>query len=505
MFNENDYKLLNKKQISIEKAKWQIDQFIKGVIPIKIFKPATINDGIEAIDDNQLYIDIFDKLSLKITKFVPASGAASRMFKGLFEFSESISQNQNPDINDYPEIAGFFRHIEKFAFYEELATALKAEGGIESLINENKHKTIIDKLLYSNGLAYGELPKGLLKFHYYSEGFSRTPFEEHLVEGAHYARSANNIINLHFTISPEHEKVFFKLKELCVNKLSEKFNCTYNIDFSIQKPSTDTMAVTADNKPFYDIDGNIFFRPGGHGALIENLNEIDSDLIFVKNIDNVVPENKIETTVQYKKVLAGYLYKTQQEIFSLIRKLKNTPDKKTIEEAINFLSNKLQLQGHWTNQALSEKEQIEIIIERLNRPIRACGMVKNIGEPGGGPFLIKNENGDISPQIIESSQVDEGNQEQLKLFNEATHFNPVDLVLAVHNFEGKKFDLMNFIDSNTCFISKKSKNGRELKALELPGLWNGAMANWNTIFIEVPSETFNPVKTVNDLLRTPHQ
>ncbi len=504
MFSKKDLDLLEKKQISIEKANWQINQFIKGIIPIKIIRPATINNGIKRIKDIKYYIDIFNNASLSVTKFIPASGAASRMFKALFEFREMISQDSQPDINSFSEIKVFFKHIKKFAFYNSLNSILQDQGGIEYLIKARKYKIVIDKLLDTNGLGYGELPKGILTFHRYKEGYTRTPFEEHMAEGAKYAKSSNNFVNLHFTISPEHKSAFEKLEIQCIKNLSDKYNVKFDITFSIQKPSTDTMAVTPENKPFYDNDGNIFFRPGGHGALIENLNEIDSDIIYIKNIDNVIPEDKLDTTIKYKKALAGLLYKTQQDVFSLIRKLKNSANKNTIEEAKSFLTSIFQLQNCFET-AFNEKENLDSIIDRLNRPIRVCGMVKNLGEPGGGPFLTKDENGCISPQIIESSQVDENNPEQQKLFQGSTHFNPVDIVCAVHNYEGNKFDLNKFIDSNTCFISKKSKNGRELKALELPGLWNGAMAGWNTIFVEVPSETFNPVKTVNDLLRESHQ
>jgi len=505
MFTEKDLKLFAKKQISIERANWQIEQFIKGVIPINLIRPATISEGIEQINDPQYYINIYEKASVKITKFVPASGAASRMFKSLFEFSERLKDHQLSDLQNFPEVEMFFDQIERFAFFYELNALLEQDGGIKEILKRKNYKIILDKLLTSKGLAYGDLPKGLLSFHKYKQGTPRTPFEEHLVEGANYAISSNRCVNLHFTISPEHAEAFMALKDKCIKNLSDNYNVEYNITFSVQKPSTDTMAVTSDNKPFYDSDGTILFRPGGHGALIENLNEIDSDLIFIKNIDNVVPENKLETTIRYKKALAGFLYKTQQDVFLLINKLKNKPDKKTLDEARTLLISKFNLQGKCTDSDLPEKDQINELVKILDRPIRVCGMVKNLGEPGGGPFITENENGCLSSQIIEYSQIDENDSEQVIIFSNSTHFNPVDIVCAVKNYKGEKFDLTGYVDPNTCFISKKSKGGKEIKALELPGLWNGAMAKWNTLFVEVPSETFNPVKTVNDLLRDSHQ
>lgn len=498
MFNQQDIKVLQDKGISLEKAEWQLEMFRNGVKPAVIVAPATPEKGIIQLEDAQKWAAKYESESLKITKFVPASGAASRMFKSLFEFRDVLKQTPalSPDKNE--EIKSFFQHIRKFAFYHDLSDTLKDEGPIERLIAGGKHLLILNALLEKQGLSYGNLPKGLLKFHFYAGNIARTPFEEHLVEGSRYARSANNEVNLHFTVSPEHLKLFQELKEKVVVKYENMYSVNYRIEFSVQKSSTDTLAVQSDNSPFYDQDKKLLFRPGGHGALIENLNEIDADIIFIKNIDNVVPEKKIGATLLFKKALAGILLDTQKTIFRLIKSLKENPDSVTIQKASEFVTQTLCI-------SIPGQTNDDRLLQILNRPLRVCGMVKNTGEPGGGPFLVKNKNGVVSTQILESSQVDLNNSEQAGLFAKSTHFNPVDLVCAVRDYEGNKFDLKDFIDEDTCFISIKSKDGKELKALELPGLWNGAMAGWNTLFVEVPISTFNPVKTVNDLLREAHQ
>ncbi len=500
MFNQQDVKVLQDKGISLEKAEWQLEKFRTGVKPAEIEAPATLEKGILKLDDAQKWATKYESESLKVTKFVPASGAASRMFKTLFEFRDALKQDPSlsPDTNE--EMKSFFQHIRKFAFYSDLSEVLKEEGPIDRLIAGGKYQLILNSLLEKQGLSYGNLPKGLLKFHFYAGKIARTPFEEHLVEGSRYARSANNMVNLHFTVSPEHLSFFQQLKDMVLVKYENMYRVNYHIDFSIQKSSTDTLAVQSDNSPFYDQDKKLLFRPGGHGALIENLNEIDADIIFIKNIDNVVPEKKINATLLFKKALAGILLETQKNIFKLIKALKEKPDSDTILKAAEFVKQSLciSVPGQLENET-------EWFIKILNRPLRVCGMVRNTGEPGGGPFLVKDKNGVVSTQILESSQVDLNNPKQAGLFAKATHFNPVDLVCAVRDYEGNKFNLKDFIDEDTCFISIKSKDGKELKALELPGLWNGAMAGWNTLFVEVPISTFNPVKTVNDLLREAHQ
>ena len=382
---------------------------------------------------------------------------------------------------------------------------IKNEGQtIDELILNKQYKDIVENLLLEKGLNYGSLPKGLLKFHTYPDEI-RTPMQEHLVEGALYATSASGNVNIHFTVSAEHRSLFEKHFGESVRGFSQKFHVDYNVSFSEQKPSTDTLAADENNEPFRDNDGVLVFRPGGHGALIENLNDLDGDIIFIKNIDNVVPDSLKESTTRYKKIIAGILVNLQKQCFGYLNELENESISKAKLAVISKFCEVRLTNRHPDLQAMSEKELRKYLYTKLNRPIRVCGMVKNVGEPGGGPFLTVNQDGTVSPQILESSQIDMTNPVDKTIMLNSTHFNPVDLVCGVKNYLGRKFDLLEHVDKNTGFISLKSKNGKELKALELPGLWNGAMSDWNTIFVEIPIETFNPVKTVNDLLRPEHQ
>ncbi len=503
MFTEEDQNLFKSKNISLEKIQWQMELFVNGVEPIELKKAATTEKEVIVLDNFENYIKLYDDSPKDVLKFVPASGAASRMFKELFEFKNNLEENPEINLDEYPSIKKFFDNIKKFAFYHKLDKLLADKEGVDRLINGKKYGTILSYLLTSEGLRFGELPKGLLSFHFYAGGVARTPFEEHLEEGAKYACSTGKKVKIHFTVSPEHLEEFEKHKDTVVPKYQEMYNVTYSISFSVQKPSTDTIAVTSEDKPFYDDNGDLLFRPGGHGALIENLNDLDADIIFIKNIDNVVPEKRLANTIKYKKALAGYLLEVQSKVFETIKALESSPDEETIIEAKDILTNKFNLGEKCFSN--SESDIVENLIDRLNRPIRVCGVVKNVGEPGGGPFLTIDENGCDSMQIVESSQVDFSNKLQKEIFENSTHFNPVDLVCAVRNYKGEKFNLLDFVDLKTCFISRKSKDGKELKALELPGLWNGAMAGWNTIFIEVSMDTFNPVKTINDLIRDTHR
>lgn len=506
MLTQQDKEFLAQKGISEEKLNKQLECFKTGFPFLRLAGAASPNKGITVptAEEQQDYLNAWDnylKGNGKVLKFVPASGAASRMFKNLFEF---LDGKDNAPADDF--MKKFFDNIEKFAFYAELDEACKENEGkaIKDLIVGGNYKAVIDNLLNEKGLNYGKLPKGLLKFHSYADG-NRTPLEEHLVEGALYAKGNDNKVNVHFTVSPEHRALFESLVADKSFDYSKKFGVTYSVSFSEQKASTDTVAATPDNEPFRTDDGKILFRPGGHGALIENLNDLDADVIFIKNIDNVVPDRLKDETVTYKKLIAGVLVSKQQKAFDYIKLLdtgKYTHEQ--LEEIIHFLRDELSCR----NPELKVLEDSELAIylrSKLNRPMRVCGMVKNVGEPGGGPFLAYNPDGTISLQILESSQIDKNNAEYLAMFNGGTHFNPVDLVCAVKDYQGKKFDLTKYVDPNTGFISSKSKNGKELKALELPGLWNGAMSDWNTIFVEVSLGTFNPVKTVNDLLREQHQ
>lgn len=499
-----DEQILRKKGISKEQIENQLNYFKTGFPFLEIRCPASVGNGITKVSSEEIqkYLDEWENYlqsEVSVLKFVPASGAASRMFKDLFEFLD-----KNDAIPETAFEKKFFEELNKFAFYEALNEAcLRNEGKtIEELVSKGEFKTVVANLLMPKGLNYGSLPKGLLLFHAYPDE-KRTPFQEHLVEGALYAQT-NGKVKIHFTVSAEHRELFEKHLKESLRFFEKKLNVKYEVTFSEQKPSTDTIAADKNNEPFRD-NGELVFRPGGHGALIENLNDLKDDVIFIKNIDNVVPDSRKEMTVTYKKLLAGMLVHLQKQTFDYLKELENenTPEAK-LDEILHFCEH--QLNNYYPNiESLSKEDLRRYLIRKLNRPIRVCGMVLNVGEPGGGPFLCVNPDGTISPQILESSQINLNNPEDKAKMMSSTHFNPVDLVCGVKNYQGVKFNLLQFVDKNTGFISSKSKNGRELKALELPGLWNGAMSDWNTVFVEVPIETFNPVKSVNDLLRPEHQ
>jgi hypothetical protein len=381
---------------------------------------------------------------------------------------------------------------------------LAAGIDIDTCIHTHEYNSIIDFLLLEKGLNYAALPKGLLKFHKYNNT-SRTAFEEHFVEAADYSSDIHGEASIHFTLSPEHIYKFKNLIQHTIEGYEQNLNVRFNITYSIQKPGTDTIAVDLNNQPFCESDGSLLFRPGGHGALLENLNELNGDIIFIKNIDNIVPDRLKEETYKYKKAIGGLLVEFQEEVWKYLRLLEaGNVHEDLLDEIIQFTNDQLNIPLAFS-ASLSNDEKVKILFSKFNRPIRVCGMVKNEGEPGGGPFWTKNSNGELSLQIVESSQIDMDNTEQKNIFKSSTHFNPVDLVCGVKDYKGFNFNLLNYTDPATGFISIKSKDGRELKALELPGLWNGAMADWITIFVEVPIITFNPVKTVNDLLREEHQ
>ncbi|GHU59497.1 hypothetical protein FACS189411_16380 [Bacteroidia bacterium] len=506
MLHASDLNLLASKGINEKQIEEQLNCFEKGFPYLEITASASIDKGITVIakEEQLTHIKAWDDYldsNKRIVKFVPASGAASRMFKNLYEF---LSAEYKVPTTSYEK--EFFNNISKFAFYSALNAACMANEGnyIAELIKEGKYKTIVSHLLEKKGLSYGQLPKGLLLFHTYPHGL-RKAVEEHLAEGAMYAKNNLGEVNLHFTVSPEHEALFIKCIKERKEIYEDKFSVEYNVSFSQQKQSTDTLAVDMNNQPFRDKDGKLVFRPGGHGSLIENLNDIEADVVFVKNIDNVTPDSLKYATVIYKKILAGVLVILQKKIFEYLQLIEGGKySHKQVEEMIHFLQDELYIRNN-DIKFLEDAELILYIKRKLHRPLRVCGMVRNYGEPGGGPFFAVNPDGTVSPQILESSQIDLNDSEKKALFDGGTHFNPVDLVLAVKDHQGNKFNLPDYVDKNTGFISLKSKDGRELKALELPGLWNGAMSDWNTVFVEVPIETFTPVKTVNDLLRPEHQ
>lgn len=503
MISAKDKEKLAQKGISEEKLNEQLNCFKTGFPYLKLYAAASVEEGILKLteEEQQAFAEAWDEAakSLHIVKFVPASGAASRMFKDLFSFSEA---NYDVPTTDFEKT--FFNNLEHYAFFCALDAQCKKlhNKGCKELLKEGEYKKIVNALLQKEGLNYGQLPKGLLLFHRYEDSV-RTPAEEHLVEGALYAKEDDGTVNVHFTVSPEHRSLFEAHIKENVPALEEKFGVKYNISFSEQKSSTDTVAATPDNEPFRQDDGSLLFRPAGHGALIENLNDIAADILFIKNIDNVVPDRLKPETVHNKKLLAGVLVSLQKKTFKYLQLLESGQYSPIdLQEIKLFLEKELCCK---TLLPLEGKALADYLYQKLNRPMRVCGMVPNVGEPGGGPFLVYNQDGSISLQILESSQINMDDEKSKAMFVKGTHFNPVDLVCAVKNYKGEKFNLPDFVDKNTGFISLKSKNGRELKALELPGLWNGAMSDWNTVFVEVPLITFNPVKTVNDLIREQHQ
>lgn len=505
MLSQQDLNQLAAKGISEEKLNSQLEEFKTGFPFLKLEAAASVGKGIIAPTeaDVKQYEEAWEQYKAQghsIVKFVPASGAASRMFKDMFAFADADYDVPTTDFEKK-----YFDNIEKFAFYDALDDACRKNlgAGVKELISNGRYKDVARNMLNADGLNYGQLPKGMLLFHKYSEG-PRTPMEEHLVEGALYAASDGKAA-VHFTVSHDHLPMF---KQRVAEKLdfyASKYGISYDITFSEQKPSTDTVAANPDNTPFRNSDGSLLFRPGGHGALIENLNEISADVIFIKNIDNVVPDRLKADTVSYKQVIAGILVTLQKKAFDYLETLEaGAYNHEKLEEIIRFVQHDLCCR----KADIKELEDADLVIylkKKLNRPMRVCGVVKNVGEPGGGPFLTYNQDGTVSLQILESSQIDKNNAEYMEMFTKGTHFNPVDLVCAVKDYKGNAFNLPDFVDRTTGFISSKSKNGKELKALELPGLWNGAMSDWNTVFVEVPLSTFNPVKTVNDLLRDQHQ
>ncbi len=500
--NKQDLEQIKERNVTEEQVERQVAQLKRGTTFVKLIRPATIGDGIlkmspEQVDEMNQTFDA-DKEYYQFTKFVPASGAASRMFKDLFAFIENGVETKFTEI--------FFAHIHSFAFFDDLNEAVKNLYGhdIDNMVKEGRQVDVVKALLLDEGLGYGKLPKALLKFHHY-EHFNRLALEEHLVEAARYATSNDGTARLHFTVSPEHEQPFKDTVARLIDSYEKQYGVRYDISYSCQKPSTDTVAIDADGNLFRENNGKLLFRPGGHGALIENLNDLGQEIVFIKNIDNIVPETRMETTVTYKKVLAGLLLRLQQQSFEYLEMLDNGDvTEEDLREIMAFAKEQLMIEIPSFVEQYDIYEKTDFLYGCLNRPMRVCGMVKNEGEPGGGPFWVKNMDDEISLQIIESSQIDHNKEDQEAIFKGSTHFNPVDLVCGCWNYKGEAFNLTDYVDPNTGFVSSKSKDGRELKALELPGLWNGAMADWITVFVEVPIETFNPVKTVNDLLKPMH-
>ncbi len=513
-FTDKDIEQIKGKGLAVEKVNAQIHLFKKGVPFVNLKSAATTKKGILSLNKEEIhqYISFFDsnRDAVTMVKFVPASGAATRMFKTLFTFLKEYkpkTESINSYINKYKvkELSVFLVGLEKLPFFEEVVNKIhKVIPNFNELSYDERRVEFIKTMLDENRLNLSSYPKGLLPFHRYREHIS-TAFEEHLFEAALYG-SSNNQANLHFTISERHNHKFDEEFKYIEEDIEEKTSTRFNISFSYQKHSTDTIAVTTKNEPFRDDEGRLVFRPSGHGALLENLNDLDADIIFIKNIDNVVGYKFKEEVGGYKKMLAGILLKIQEQAFKYQKDLENNAaNKDDLIQIAEFLSHKMNVQIGSEFKKYSKEFKIKYLFEKLNRPIRVCGMVKNEGEPGGGPFWVSGENETVSLQIVESAQIDKKKKHQKEILKNATHFNPVDLVCGIKDYKGKNYDLTKFVDSETAFITMKTKVDKDIKALELPGLWNGSMAHWNTIFVEVPLITFNPVKTVNDLLKAPHQ
>ena len=517
-FSEEDIKEIELMGISLRDVESQIEMFKKGAAYLKLDRPCTIGDGIRSIPEEEAgrLVALFQDLGPKrgLTKFVPASGAASRMFKILLRCNRAHGQIHRDKISSLAQdgdeesvyLLTFMDHVRDFAFYNDLVSAMGKDGiDAKALLKEGQFKEIVDYLLTPKGLDYAQLPKGLLQFHTYGQG-TRTAFEEHLVEAMDYVKDDTGLCRLHFTVSKEHRDRFQALWGAVGARYEKELGVRFQVDFSVQEQSTDTIAVDQENRPFRLRDGSLLFRPAGHGALIENLNHLKGDIVFIKNIDNVVPDSLKGHTSFWKKVLGGCLIELQQRVFSYLKSLTSGPaDETLLDEGLEFANKELSIRPAWDRSSTSHGARQEYLVSMLNRPLRVCGVVRNQGEPGGGPFWVQATDGSLSLQVAESVEVDPLSEEQKEIQGAATHFNPVDIVCALRDFRGRPFDLKAYVDKKAFFISEKSKDGRALKALELPGLWNGAMAHWNTVFVEVPVITFNPVKTVNDLLRKEHQ
>ncbi|MEN8687480.1 MAG: DUF4301 family protein [Desulfuromonadales bacterium] len=496
-FSTEDLRQLKRLGIDPAHANRQITLLRTGQIDIKLERPCIVGDGI-----NQLQPAATTRLQKafvkaaaagRLRRFVPASGAASRMFSQL-----QAARNSAPGGPIAADLLAFLDNLDKFAFYADLQKAMAEDGQeLARAVADHDLPLIIRYLLDPCGLGYALLPKGLLAFHNAADG-ARTPFIEHLAEAA-LLSGLDSDVDLHFTVSPEHLPLFRAQLSAWLKTLEETYGCHFRVTYSEQKPSTDTLALDDSGQPLRDADGQLFLRPGGHGALIENLNDLNADILLIRNIDNVVPDVRKQTNLHWTRLLTGHLLEIQEEQHALLKALQNQPDDPMVRElAISFLADRLQ-----TDVSLSSDN--EALIKTLDRPIRVCGMVPNSGEPGGGPFWVRNEQGRMTRQIVEASQIDKSDPEQAAILSQSTHFNPVDMVCAVRNWQGRPYDLTRFVNDNAVLVTTKHQGEREIRVLELPGLWNGGMAAWHTLFVEIPPEAFNPVKTVFDLLRPAHQ
>lgn len=496
--------------ISIKDIQKQLELFKKEALHTRIQRACKLNDGISSFydQDKDDLLKSYELASAKnrLTKFVPASGAATRMFRNIQAY---ISEHKNINIASLRKDAGsnadaqyvytFITNLKRFAFYDKLKSILTRDG-----IKDDDIDSVLKRVVGITGLNYENYPKGAILFHKYGSE-CRTAFEEHLFEAIGFCSGNADSIKVHFTISEEHENLFNKIISRGV-KHPELSSYKIEVSYSFQKRSTDTISLSEDDQLLKDENGKLVLRPAGHGALIENLNELNADIVIIKNIDNILPSDKNDKSILFKKLMTGYLCRVQAKMFRYLELLElNNSDRSTVEEIAEFASNELSIIIPDRIKTSSPVHSAEYLFEKLNRPIRVCGMVKNEGEPGGGPFWVPDNNSSYSIQIVEQAQINMNDKDQVKVFNDSTHFNPVEIVCGLKDYKGNNFNLKNYVDSSTGLITTKSYGGRKIKTLELPGLWNGAMAYWNTIFVEIPVETFNPVKTINDLLKPAHQ
>jgi Domain of unknown function (DUF4301) len=499
LFSENDLREINKSGLTPRDVEKQMATYRHGSNYLKLNRPCAINDGILSIKKTAMdeLVKLYDREAgkLKLLKFVPASGAASRMFAEWFSAFEKGGFD-SPELNQ-----SFLRDLKKYPFY----SLIKQNKRAFQFIEQKNIKSLLDYILSANGLKYGWLPKALIPFHLYPAGEVRTALEEHLFEAAQYVRSSGDVCHLHLTISEEHKKDVSKKIKSVKSKYENMCRIKYKISSSVQSPSTNMLAVDENNLPLRDAGWNLIFRPGGHGSLLKNLQNLDADFIFIKNIDNIVPEKLLKKILPYKKMLGGLALQIQQEIFAILSQMENDElDSAKIEKIKNYCSRRFNIVFPHSISQQSLKKQKQIIFSSLNRPLRVCAIVRNEGEPGGAPFWVEEKDGNQTLQIVESGHVDKSSPDQMAVWSAAQYFNPVDLVCCTKNYRGEKFDLDKYVNKDAYLITIKNEKGRNLKALESPGLWNGGMAYWNTVFVELPLIVFNPVKIVYDLLRPEH-
>lgn len=508
-FGPEDIRQLAARGISLDEARRQLALFRHRPAYVRLERSCRVGDGIRVLEGGAAHLRRYEaaREAGRLLRFVPASGAASRMFQALLVVRGEHGRPTHARLaalaaggdKNARETLEVIESIERFAFADDLR---RATGSAD--LSRLEAGEILDALLSENRLDYAAEPKGLLKFHR-DDATGRTALEEHLAEAAAYVADRNGVARLHFTVSPEHLAAFRALYERVRPECERRAGVRFQVGFSEQKRSTDTLAVDLENRPLRDAEGRLVLRPGGHGALIENLNDLRADVVHIQNIDNIVPARERGQVLVWRRFLIDELLAVQEAVFGHRRALAARPSASALDAARVFAAEVLHV-GVPERLASSGAEAVrDFLAAKLDRPLRVCGMVRNTGEPGGGPFWVRGRDGELSLQIVESAQIDPASAEQLAIFASATHFNPVHVVCGLRRAEGTPFDLGRFVDPEAVFIAEKSKDGRPLKALERPGLWNGAMADWNTVFVEIPSINFTPVKTVNDLLRPEHQ